>query len=129
MLNESFSAGSGGGDATLTQPGATSASVLDHVSYVIDLVRPLVDAVTPHDRDLASQLRRALGHVALNVADGFGTGAPRRERYESAGSALSEARAVLRVAAAWGYVSAAEAHAALEPIQALDARVAGLSRG
>lgn len=105
------------------------ASVLDQAVDVIGLVRPLVDAVTRRDRDLASQLRRALSHVALNVAEGFGAGAGNaRVRYETARSALYEAQAVLRVATAWGYVSAEDAHSVLEPMQALAERVFGLSR-
>ena len=105
------------------------ASVLDQAVHVIGLVRPLVDTVTRRDRDLATQLRRALSQVALNVAEGFGTGAGNaRVRYETARSALYEAQAVLRVATAWGYVTAEEAHSVLEPMQALGERVFGLAR-
>jgi four helix bundle protein len=105
------------------------ASVLDQAVHVIGLVRPLVDLVTRRDRDLASQLRRALSHVALHVAEGFGAGAGNaRGRYESARSALYEAQAVLRVATAWGYLSPEQAHSVLEPMRALGQRVFGLSR-
>jgi len=106
-----------------------NASVLDQAVHVIGRVRPLVETVTRRDRDLASQLRRALSHVALNVAEGFGAGAGNaRVRFESARSALYEAEAVLRVATAWGYLSAKEAHSVLEPMHALGERVFGLAR-
>jgi four helix bundle protein len=119
-------------DAGCVEPDAIArahASVLDQAVHVIGLVRPLVDKVSERDRDLASQLRRALSHLALNVAEGFGAGAGNaRLRYETARSALYEAQAVLRVATAWGYVSAQEAHAVLDPMQALGERVFGLAR-
>ena len=44
---------------------------------LITLARPLVEGVARRDRDLGSQVRRALSSVALNVAEGFGSAAGR----------------------------------------------------
>ena len=103
--------------------------VVEHALETIALARPLVEAVNRRDRELGSQLRRALSSVALNLAEGWGSqGGNARLRYESARGSVYEARAALRVAVAWGYVSAESASSALETIDALGGRVFGLAR-
>ena len=47
--------------------------VLEQVLSVVTLSRPLVEAIQRKDRDLASQVRRALSSVGLNISEGFGT--------------------------------------------------------
>jgi four helix bundle protein len=103
--------------------------VLEHAIHFVSLARPLVEAVARRDRDLASQLRRALNSVVLNLAEGLGSEAGNaRARFESARGSLYEALAGLRLAVAWGYASEGNAQAALESAQALGARVFGLAR-
>src|SRR5262245_58344756 len=86
---------------------------VEHAIQVIGLARPLVEIIVRRDRDLASQVRRALSSVALNIAEGFGSEAGNaRLRFESARGSLYEANAGLRVAVAWGYVSAESAREA-----------------
>src|SRR5690242_18273940 len=81
--------------------------LLDCVLHLVEQARPLVDAITKRDRDLASQVRRALNSVALNVAEALGNGGGNtRLRVQSALGSLYEARAGLRLAVAWGHVSA-----------------------
>src|SRR6186713_221084 len=88
--------------------------VVQHAVQVIAEARPLVEAVARRDRELASQLRRALSSVALNLAEGLGTeGGNARLRFETARGSLREASAGIRVAVAWGYVSALGAEAVL----------------
>ena len=104
--------------------------ILEQVLHVIELARPLVDSIGRRDRDLASQVRRALSSVGLNVAEGFGSAAGNaRLRFESARGSVYEARAGIRIAVAWGYVSAEDAAEALGALDRLGGRVFGLVRG
>jgi len=104
-----------------------SQRLLEHVLHTIAGARPLVEAVARRDRDLASQIRRALSSVALNVAEGFGSaGGNARLRFESARASLYEAQAGLRVAIAWGYVRAEACAATLAALDRVGARIFGL---
>lgn len=103
--------------------------VLEHAVQVIALARPLVESVARRDRELGSQLRRALSSVPLNLAEGFGTEAGNaRLRFETARGSLYEARAGFRVAVAWGYLSEETVLALFEMMHALGGRVFGLAR-
>ncbi|MEO8181841.1 MAG: four helix bundle protein, partial [Deltaproteobacteria bacterium] len=103
--------------------------LLDQVLHIIEQARPLVEAVARRDRDLGSQIRRALSSVALNLSEGFGSAAGNaRLRFESARGSLYEAQGGLRVAVAWGYLSAQDCAPVLGAIDQLGARVFGLSR-
>jgi four helix bundle protein len=73
----------------------------------ISTMRPLVRAIESHDRDLASQLRRAASSVVLNLAEGSGSfGGVRRQRYRTALGSARETMACLNVAERFGYVDA-----------------------
>jgi len=50
-----------------------SNDIMEHVLQVVELARPIVAAIERRDRDLASQVRRALSSVGLNAAEGLGT--------------------------------------------------------
>jgi four helix bundle protein len=102
---------------------------LDEVLEVIALARPLVEAVARKDRELGSQVRRALNSVALNVAEAAGVaGGNARLRWETALGSLYEARAGLRLGVAWGFLSASASAAALDASDRLGARLYRLSR-
>src|SRR5688572_27141820 len=103
--------------------------LLDSALQVIEQARPLVEAIAKRDRDLASQVRRALSSVALNIGEGVGNSAGNsRLRFQSALGSLYEARAGLRVAVAWGYVSGAICAEALAGSDRLGARLYGIAR-
>jgi four helix bundle protein len=103
--------------------------LLDSVLQLVELARPLVEAVAKRDRDLASQVRRALNSLALNVAEGVGNcGGNSRLRFQSALGSLYEARAGLRVAAAWGYIPIRACNDVLAGSDRLGARLYGLAR-
>lgn len=88
-----------------------------------------MDRVKHKDRDLAAQIRRALSRVGLNIAEGFGTAAGNaRLRFLAARGSLYEAQAGLRIAVAWGYLSAPQVSVPLQQIDQLAARIYGLSR-
>jgi four helix bundle protein len=102
---------------------------VDEVIQVIELARPLVEAIARHDRSLGSQVRQAFSSVGLNVAEAAGSvGGNARLRFAAARGSLYEARAGLRLAVAWGFVSASACAAALEAGDRLGARLYGLSR-
>lgn len=103
--------------------------LLEQTLRIIEQARPLVEAIARRDRDLGSQIRRALSSVGLNLSEGFGSAAGNaRLRFESARGSLYESQAGLRIAVAWGYVTAENAAPLLESIDRLGARVFGLSR-
>ena len=75
----------------------------------IQVLRPVVARIRQRDRDLGEQLRRALSSAALNVAEGNSNeGGTRLSRFSTAAGSNAEVRAALRVAVAWGYVSASQ---------------------
>ena len=106
-----------------------SSSVEEHSLGVIELSRPLVEAIQRKDRDLASQLRRALSSISLNLAEGFGNSSGNaRLRFETALGSLNEAKTAVRVAVAWGYFSNDTAAVMLESLSSLGGRIFGLVR-
>ncbi len=106
-----------------------SSSILEHAVGVVELARPLVESVQRKDRDLASQIRRAISSIALNASEGFATvGGNARLRFETALGSLHEARTGIRVAVAWGYVRCDAASALMESLNSLGGRIFGLTR-
>ena len=70
-------------------------------------LRPLVDAIARHDRDLSRQLRDAASSMVLNIGEGERSGGGNvRARLDTASGSTRESRSALATAAAWGYVSA-----------------------
>jgi four helix bundle protein len=104
-------------------------SISDHAISVVALAREVVESIQRKDRDLGSQLRRALSSIALNVAEGFGcTRGSARVRFETALGSLKESIAAIEVAVGWGYVSRNDAARLLASLDSLGARVYGLTR-
>ena len=105
------------------------SEILEQVVALISLARPLVDAIQRKDRDLASQVRRALSSVGLNVAEAFGNASGNaRLRFESARGSLYEAQAGIRIAISWGYFTPQQATPTLVALDVLGGRIYGLSR-
>lgn len=101
--------------------------LLDFTVHVVTLVRPIVEAIGRHDRDLASQVRRATNSFALNLAEAFGTHAGNeRQRLSTALGSVYEARHGVRLGVAWGYVDAGDSAAALTALDRLGGRIYGL---
>ncbi len=106
-----------------------SSSIVEHSISIAAMSRPLVDAIQRKDRDLASQVRRAISSIALNAAEAQGNaGGNSRVRFESALGSLYEAKAGIQLAIAWGYISQAAAEAVVESMNCLGGRVFGLVR-
>ncbi len=71
----------------------------------VRMVRPLIERIEVHDRDLGRQLRRCLTSVPLNVAEGSeSAGRNRQARYANAMGSARESRACLETAEALGYL-------------------------
>ena len=113
-----------GGSASLTRPavgglgGATSRGagqerknvmlrIYEEILEVIRLLRPIVEQIEKHDRDLARQMKRAEASMVLNTREGSGSrGGTRRERYHNALGSTEETTGCVDTALALGYVDA-----------------------
>jgi four helix bundle protein len=105
------------------------SEILEQALSVVALASPLVAAIQRRDRDLASQVRRAVSSVGLNLAEAFGTAAGNeRLRFETARGSLYEAQAGIRIAVAWGYFGQAQADPVLAAADRLGGRIYGLMR-
>ena len=99
---------------------------MDVAEEMIKGLSEVVRRIAVHDRELASQMRRAATSVVLNLAEGRERkGRDRGHLFRVASGSAAEVRAGLRVAISWGYVPAA----ALEAQLAVHDRLAGLLFG
>jgi four helix bundle protein len=106
-----------------------SVTIVEHAILVAALARPLLECIQRKDKDLASQVRRAISSIALNAAEAHGnSGGNTRVRFESALGSLYEAKAGIQLAIAWGYISEAAAAEAVESMNCLGGRLFGLCR-
>ena len=97
---------------------------------VIAAVRPLIPRISRHDRSLATQLRRALSSAALNIGEAeYSDPGNRRARFFSAAGSANETRTGLEAAIAWGYVTAEQTAAAMQPLDRAIGMLWSLSRG
>jgi four helix bundle protein len=72
-------------------------------------IGPLIDRIARRDRPLAQQLRRSASSVALNIGEAqHSRGGNQPARFQDAAGSASETRAALRVALAWGYITAVQ---------------------
>jgi four helix bundle protein len=81
-----------------------------HSSIVVAIRKsmPIVEAIERHDRELGSQMRRAMQSCALNCAEGSGlSGGNRVQRYRSVVGSGREVMSAMQVAEAMGYVRSA----------------------
>jgi four helix bundle protein len=105
------------------------SALLQDIINTIALARPLLAAIQRRDRDLASQVRRALSSIGLNVAEAFGTASGNaRLRFETARGSLYESQAGLQIAVAWGYLDEQQASTVFEALDDLGGRLYGLAR-
>ena len=103
--------------------------VLEEAIGVVQLAKPLVAIIGRKDRDLASQVRRAVSSVTLNLGEAFGNaGGNSRLRFETARGSLYEAQVGIRTAIAWGHFGPEQCREILAAMEALGARVYGLAR-
>jgi len=83
----------------------TMLRIHDVMLDAIEDIRPMLRSIERHDRDLASQLRRAASSVVLNLAEGSGSsGGVRTQRYRTSLGSARETMACLLVAQRFGYV-------------------------
>ena len=103
--------------------------LIDHSLSLVAAIRPLVEKIARHDRDLAKQARNAANSVGLNVAEGLGCeGGNMRVHVERARGSLLETLVALRLGQEWRYISKAEVDAVASIGDSLAARLYGLAR-
>ena len=77
----------------------------DEVLGLVRRMRPVLEAIGKHDRDLERQTRKALASVALNGREGDKQSRGRgRSRFEDAMGSANEVKACLEFAAALDYI-------------------------
>lgn len=88
---------------------------------LVAALRPMVDGLKQRDGALADQLRRAASSVVLNLAEGNQrVGRDRLHHFRIAAGSAAEVKAVLKLAAAWGYVHGSlRAEAELDRVRAM----------
>ena len=85
--------------------------IYERALEMIAEIKPLIETIKQHDRDLANQLRRSASSVALNISEGtHSRGGNKRIRFENAAGSAAETRAALQVATAWGYIPSNSQH-------------------
>jgi four helix bundle protein len=88
--------------------------VYEMALQMIRALRPAVERIRQHDRDLAAQLKRAGSSVPGNIAEGARrVGQDRLHHYRIAAGSAGEIRSHLAVALAWGDVDEATVTPAL----------------
>jgi four helix bundle protein len=79
------------------------------ILQTISGLKPQLERIERHDRDLGRQMRRAASSVALGVAEGmYSRGRNRAARYHTALGSARETMACLEVAVALGYLERAD---------------------
>ena len=79
--------------------------VYEMALQMVSALRPAVERIRLHDRDLAQQLKRAGSSVPGNIAEGARrAGQDRLHHYRIAAGSAGEVRFHLTVAMAWGDV-------------------------
>jgi four helix bundle protein len=85
---------------------------------------PVLAQVAQHDRDLASQLRRAGASAPSCLSEGAQrAGKDRLQLYRTAGGSAAEVRTQVELAVAWGYLG----ESAAAPVLALADRVVAMA--
>jgi len=88
---------------------------LELAIQLIRQLRPLVERLRSRNADAARQIRRAADSVPNNLAEGGKRlGRDRVHHFSVAAGSAEEVRTILRVAVAWGELSEAEVHEALQ---------------
>ena len=90
----------------MLEDAAMTFQALEISLEVVHSLRDPIRGIQRADRDLASQLRRAVNSVSLNLAEGWRReGRDRLHSFRVAAGSAAEAQTALRLASAWGYVA------------------------
>ncbi len=91
-------------------------------------IKPIIDRVRRHDRNLADHMQRSAQQSFLNIAEAQSAyGRNEIAKFTNALCEAREARAAVKVAVAWGYVTAAECRSADEDLDRMGGMLWGLT--
>jgi len=106
-----------------------SLKVAEVAYEVIAELRPLMPRIKRADRSLADQLLRAANSMVLNIGEAqYSDPGNRRSRFYTAAGSANETRSALRLATAWGHVSAEQVESSHKLLDEVIAMLWRLSR-
>jgi four helix bundle protein len=89
----------------------------DAALEIVRAMRPVMEKLRHHDRNLATQLKNATNSIAANISEGSRRlGRDRIHLWSIAAGSANEVRTHLHVALAWGDLDAAAVEPVLQPL-------------
>ena len=102
--------------------------VYDLALQMLRRIKPLIDKVARHDRNLADQMHRSAQSSFLNLAEARSArGRNEVAKFTVALCETRETRAAVAVAVAWGYVTEAESQPSDADLDRMGAMLWGLT--
>ena len=102
--------------------------VYDLALQMLEHIKPIIDQVRRHDRNLADHMQRSAQQSFLNTAEAQSAyGRNEIAKFTNALCETREARAAVKVAVAWGYTTEAECRLTDKDLDRMGAMLWGLT--